>query len=123
MSNRHRVPAQIWWYGCYDCRCIKAMYQTAPALCFACCMELAVEHLANCEGVVTAGGEGPCCCDLGHEVCEGICETDGCTEAYLFDEDDDNTQSRCFECWARAQVDARMRPEEEDEEEDEDEAD
>ena len=115
MSNGHVVPAQVWWYGCGNCGCIKAMYRAAPALCFSCCMELAVEHVAKCE----EGGR-QCCCPDREEAREGICETDGCLEPYLFDEDDDDTQARCFDCWARDQIDAKMRPEEEDEEDSED---
>ena len=91
---------------------IKAMYRAQPALCFSCCMKLAVGHLAKCE---ESGRQ--CCCPDVEEVCEGDCETDGCLEPYLFDEDDDDTQARCFDCWARDQIGAQMRPEEDKEEE------
>ena len=114
MSNRHWVRDKWDWGKCSDCRCIKAFYSSTS--CFTCYMEWAAEDMAR----VDAGEQEDY---MYPEVIRvGECETDGCEETFLFDEDEDCTQTRCFECWARDQVDAKMRPEEDDEEDEEDEA-
>jgi hypothetical protein len=111
----HPVPDEVQWGKCIFCRCIKAWYTeiTAGQMCFTCHMEAAAADMARFE----AGEQETY--RYWFVVCDGECETEGCEEPFLFDEDKDGTAARCFECWARDLVDAKMRPEEEDEEEDE----
>ena len=115
MSNRHFVRDKVDWGKCIECRCIKAFYSSTS--CFTCYMEWAADDWARFE----AGEQENYM--YAENVLEGECETDGCEETFLFDEDEDGTQWRCFECWARDLVEAKMRPEEDDEEESEDSAD